>query len=63
MVEVVAERVPKRFGMDPIRDVQVLAPMYRGAVGIDALNERLQERLNPQRRRRRSTAASGSATG
>src|SRR6478735_8210028 len=33
--------------MDPVRDVQVLAPMYRGAVGIDALNERLQERLNP----------------
>ena len=47
VVEVVAERVPKRFGVDPIRDVQVLAPMYRGAVGIDALNERLQERLNP----------------
>jgi exodeoxyribonuclease V alpha subunit len=48
VVEVVAERVPERFGMDPIRDVQVLAPMYRGAVGIDALNERLQERLNPR---------------
>jgi exodeoxyribonuclease V alpha subunit len=48
VVEVVAERVPKRFGMDPVRDVQVLAPMYRGAVGIDALNERLQERLNPR---------------
>jgi exodeoxyribonuclease V alpha subunit len=47
VVEVVAERVPKRFGMDPVRDVQVLAPMYRGAVGIDALNERLRERLNP----------------
>ncbi|MEA3037238.1 MAG: exodeoxyribonuclease alpha subunit [Sphingomonadales bacterium] len=47
VVEVVAERVPKRFGLDPVRDVQVLAPMYRGAVGIDALNERLQARLNP----------------
>jgi len=47
VVEVVAERVPKRFDMDPIRDVQVLAPMYKGAVGIDALNERLQQRLNP----------------
>ena len=42
MVEVVAERAPRRFGVDPIREVQVLAPMYRGAVGIDALNERLQ---------------------
>ncbi len=46
VIEVVAERVPKRFGLDPIRDVQVLAPMYRGPVGIDALNERLQARLN-----------------
>jgi exodeoxyribonuclease V alpha subunit len=47
VVEVVAERAPKRFDVDPIRDVQVLAPMYKGAVGIDALNERLQARLNP----------------
>ncbi len=51
VVEVVAERAPKRFGVDPIREVQVLAPMYRGAVGIDALNERLRERLNPNGRR------------
>jgi exodeoxyribonuclease V alpha subunit len=50
VVEVVAERVPSRFDMDPVRDVQVLAPMYRGAVGIDALNERLQARLNPDGR-------------
>jgi len=47
VVEVVAERAPSSFGVDPIRDVQVLAPMYKGAVGIDALNERLQARLNP----------------
>ncbi len=47
IVEVVAERVPKRYELDPIRDVQVLAPMYKGAVGIDALNERLHARLNP----------------
>jgi exodeoxyribonuclease V alpha subunit len=51
VVEVVAERAPARFEVDPIRDVQVLAPMYRGAVGIDALNERLQERLNPRGKR------------
>jgi exodeoxyribonuclease V alpha subunit len=51
VVEVVAERAPKRFDVDPIRDVQVLAPMYRGAVGIDALNERLQARLNPNGKR------------
>jgi exodeoxyribonuclease V alpha subunit len=47
VVEVVAERAPARFNVDPIREVQVLAPMYRGAVGIDALNERLQAQLNP----------------
>ncbi len=47
VVEVVAERAPEGFGVDPIREVQVLAPMYRGAVGIDALNGRLQARLNP----------------
>ncbi len=48
VVEVVAERAPESFGVDPIRDVQVLAPMYRGAIGIDALNERLQAQLNPR---------------
>jgi exodeoxyribonuclease V alpha subunit len=47
VVEVVAERAPASFEVDPIRDVQVLAPMYKGPVGIDALNERLQARLNP----------------
>jgi exodeoxyribonuclease V alpha subunit len=51
VVEVVAERAPRRFEVDPIREVQVLAPMYRGAVGIDALNERLQARLNPSGKR------------
>jgi len=48
VVEVVAERAPQSFGVDPVREVQVLAPMYKGAVGIDALNERLQARLNPE---------------
>lgn len=46
VVEVVAERAPAHFAVDPIREVQVLAPMYRGPVGIDALNERLQAELN-----------------
>ena len=36
-----------RAGLDPIRDVQVLCPMYRGAVGVHAINEQLAERLNP----------------
>jgi exodeoxyribonuclease V alpha subunit len=47
VVEVVSERAPAKFAVDPIREVQVLAPMYRGPVGIDALNERLQAELNP----------------
>ena len=47
VVEVVAERAPGKFAVNPIREVQVLAPMYRGPAGIDALNERLQAELNP----------------
>ena len=41
-----AETAPEFFGCDP-SDVQVLAPMYRGPAGVDALNEALKERLNP----------------
>jgi len=51
VVQVVAERAAESFGVDPIREVQTLAPMYRGPVGIDALNERLQARLNPDGRK------------
>ena len=43
----VAERIPRRFGLDPTLDVQVLAPMHRGACGASRLNERLQALLNP----------------
>ncbi|MSO42230.1 MAG: hypothetical protein EXQ70_10130 [Solirubrobacterales bacterium] len=50
VTSLVAERVPDGLGLDPVRDVQVLAPMYRTAVGIDALNEALQARLNPDGR-------------
>jgi len=48
VVEVVTERAPAKFGVDPIREVQVLAPMYKGPIGIDKLNARLQEELNPE---------------
>lgn len=47
VVELVAERIPERFGLDPLRDIQVLAPMHRGDAGVTALNAALQERLNP----------------
>jgi exodeoxyribonuclease V alpha subunit len=50
VTSLVAERVPGGLGLDPVRDVQVLAPMYRTAVGIDALNAALQLRLNPSGR-------------
>jgi exodeoxyribonuclease V alpha subunit len=49
IVKVVAERIPARFGLDPIRDVQVLCPMNRGAVGARALNLALQAALNAGR--------------
>lgn len=51
VIEMVGERVSAGLGRDPIRDVQVLAPIYRGEVGIDALNKRLQETLNPNGKR------------
>jgi exodeoxyribonuclease V alpha subunit len=47
VVDVVAERIPAKFGLDALRDIQVLTPIYRGAVGVSALNERMQTRLNP----------------
>ena len=47
VVEMVSERVSAGLGRDPIRDAQVLAPIYRGEAGIDALNRDLQEKLNP----------------
>jgi len=46
IVELVAERIPQRFGLDPIHDIQVIAPMHRGELGTQALNHALQERLN-----------------
>ncbi len=49
VVDVVARRIPKRFGLDPRRDVQVLAPMHRGPAGAGNLNLLLQEALTPAR--------------
>ena len=47
IVRICAERIPARFGLHPIRNVQVLCPMNRGAVGVHQLNDRLREALNP----------------
>jgi len=48
IVEIACERLPRRFGFDPIRDVQVLTPMNQGPLGTQVLNEALQQRLNPR---------------
>jgi exodeoxyribonuclease V alpha subunit len=47
IVELVQTRIPRRFGLDPIRDIQVLCPMNRGGVGARSLNIELQMALNP----------------
>jgi exodeoxyribonuclease V alpha subunit len=49
VVEMVRERIPRKFGLDPLRDIQVLSPMNRGSLGIRELNNRLQAELNPAR--------------
>jgi exodeoxyribonuclease V alpha subunit len=49
VVDIVANRLPRRFGLDPRRDVQVLCPMHRGPAGAGTLNERLQAALTPAR--------------
>jgi exodeoxyribonuclease V alpha subunit len=48
LLRVVTERIPQRFGLHPIRDVQVLTPMNRGSLGARALNAVLQQALNPE---------------
>ncbi len=47
IVSLVSERLPRHFDVDPVRDIQVFAPVYRGELGIDALNEGLRAALNP----------------
>lgn len=45
--KMIAERIPARYGLDPVRDVQVLCPMKKGEVGTHNLNSILREALNP----------------
>jgi exodeoxyribonuclease V alpha subunit len=49
ILELVAERIPKKWKLDPRRDIQVLCPMNRGSLGTAQMNRTLQERLNPKR--------------
>jgi exodeoxyribonuclease V alpha subunit len=48
LMQSVTERIPRRFGLHPIDDIQVLTPMNRGGLGVRALNVELQQRLNGQ---------------
>lgn len=47
VVDLATGRLAGHYGVDPIREVQVLSPVYRGPLGIDALNDRLRAALNP----------------
>ncbi|KAA0681129.1 ATP-dependent RecD-like DNA helicase [Roseomonas genomospecies 6] len=47
LIEMVRDRIPRRFGADPVRDVQILCPMNRGGLGARSLNIELQKVLNP----------------
>ncbi len=47
ILELAKERIPRRFGFDPVDDIQVLTPMHKGVVGAGNLNAELQKALNP----------------
>jgi exodeoxyribonuclease V alpha subunit len=47
IIELVKERIPRRFDFNPIEDIQVLTPMHRGVIGAENLNAKLQTALNP----------------
>ena len=54
----VTERIPKKFGLRP-EEIQVLSPMHRGPAGVKALNERLQDALNPPGRHKKERSLAG----
>ncbi|MGD9046858.1 MAG: ATP-dependent RecD-like DNA helicase [Anaerolineae bacterium] len=47
VVDLVQNRIPRKFGFDPLEDIQVLSPLHRGAAGVGELNRRLQAAVNP----------------
>lgn len=49
LIETVVRRIPDKFGLDPVSDVQVLTPMHRGSLGVAETNRKLQELLNPSK--------------
>ena len=56
IIQMIKERMPRRFGLDPMKDIQVLCPMNRGVLGARNLNIQLQEVLNPNPPRWRGLA-------
>lgn len=50
VIDCVAARIPRAYGLDPLRDIQVLTPMHKSEVGTKALNEAVQEVVNPRGR-------------
>jgi exodeoxyribonuclease V alpha subunit len=50
VLELVCERIPRRFQLDPLEDIQVLSPMHKGTLGTDNLNRELQAALNPSKK-------------
>ena len=48
VLDLVTTRIPNKFKFNPRQDIQVLAPMHRGAAGVSELNQRLQESINPK---------------
>jgi exodeoxyribonuclease V alpha subunit len=47
IVDLVSRRIPQNFSLDPLQDIQVLAPMHKTSCGVAVLNEKLQNKLNP----------------
>ncbi len=47
ILDLCSERIPRQFGFHPLREIQVLAPMHKGTIGVSNLNVELQKRLNP----------------
>jgi len=49
IVELASRAVPDKYGLDPLLDIQVLAPQRNGVIGVEKLNERLQQAINPSK--------------
>jgi len=49
IITLCVERIPRRFGFHPLRDIQVLTPMHKGMIGASNLNVELQKKLNPEK--------------